>query len=100
MKQFPQYTMEWAIPAGSAQACLRELRDWIDAEAADPQGLRVHWPIEIRWTSGDDIWLSPSEGEETCWIGVVTYRCVFYRVSPIHYFRMLRCVCASTRVDK
>lgn len=71
---FPQYTMEWAIPAASAQSCLREIRDWIDAEAADPQGLRVHWPIEIRWTSGDDIWLSPSEGEETCWIGVVTYR--------------------------
>lgn len=87
--QFPQYTMEWAVPADSAQSCLRELRDWIDLEAADPNGLRVHWPIEIRWTSGDDIWLSPSEGEETCWIGIVTYRCV--DLAPVKSEQCSRC---------
>lgn len=66
--------MEWAIPSEAAKACLQELRAWIDQEAADPKGLRVHFPIEIRWSSADDIWLSPSEGKETCWIGVVTFR--------------------------
>ena len=68
--------MEWAVPTASASDCLKDLRAWIDAEAAKPDGHRVHWPIEIRWTKGDDIWLSPSEGQETCWIGIVTYRFV------------------------
>lgn len=52
------------------------MRRWLDAEAASEGGLRVHFPIEIRWTCGDDIWLSPSYGRETTYIGVVTYRYV------------------------
>ncbi|KAK1925844.1 putative D-arabinono-1,4-lactone oxidase [Papiliotrema laurentii] len=71
---FPQYALEWAIPAENTKQCLEELRDWIDAEAANPSGLRTHFPVEIRWTCADDIWLSPSYGRETTWIGVVTYR--------------------------
>lgn len=46
----------------------------MDSEAADPNGLRVHFPVEIRWSAPDNIPLSPSYGRETCWIGVVTYR--------------------------
>jgi len=71
---FPQYTLEWALPAANTKACLIELREWLDSERADPNGIRPHFPIEIRWTCGDDIWLSPSYGLETTWIGVVTYR--------------------------
>jgi L-gulonolactone oxidase len=72
--QFPQYALEWAIDAANTKACLQEMREWLDKEASDPKGLRVHFPIEIRWSSADDIYLSPSYGRETCWIGVVTYR--------------------------
>ncbi|WWD18677.1 hypothetical protein CI109_103131 [Kwoniella shandongensis] len=71
---FPQYALEWAIDAKDAKACLEEMKVWLDAEAASSGGLRVHFPIEIRWSKEDDIWLSPSYGRETCWIGVVTYR--------------------------
>lgn len=71
---FPQYTSEWALPASEAVACLRELREWYEAEAADANGIRVHFPVEIRWSAPDDIWLSPSYGRETVWIGIVTYR--------------------------
>ncbi|WRT67989.1 uncharacterized protein IL334_004964 [Kwoniella shivajii] len=71
---FPQYALEWAIDSSLAKTCLEEMRVWLNQEAADPNGLRVHFPIEIRWTAKDDIWLSPSYGRETCWIGVVTYR--------------------------
>lgn len=53
---------------------MQEMKKWLDREAADPAGLRVHFPIEIRWSCADDIWLSPSYGRDTCWIGVVTYR--------------------------
>lgn len=55
---------------------MAEMRQWLDAEAAAPNGLRVHFPVEIRWSAADDIWLSPSYGRETTWIGVVTYRSV------------------------
>ncbi|OCF44373.1 D-arabinono-1,4-lactone oxidase [Kwoniella heveanensis CBS 569] len=71
---FPQYALEWAIDASLAKQCLQDLRVWLDQEAAAHDGLRAHFPLEIRWSSADDIYLSPSYGRETCWIGVVTYR--------------------------
>ncbi|WVR06534.1 hypothetical protein IAU60_003565 [Kwoniella sp. DSM 27419] len=71
---FPQYALEWAIDASLAKQCLQDLRVWLDEEAAASGGLKAHFPLEIRWTAEDDIYLSPSYGRETCWIGVVTYR--------------------------
>ncbi|KAL7423531.1 D-arabinono-1,4-lactone oxidase [Cryptotrichosporon argae] len=71
---FPQYALEWAVDAKESKACLDEIRRWLDAEAADPAGLRTHFPVEIRWSCADHIWLSPCYGRETVWIGVVTYR--------------------------
>ncbi|KAI0776828.1 L-gulonolactone/D-arabinono-1,4-lactone oxidase [Trametes elegans] len=72
--KYPQYTTEWAIPHEHAAACLRELRAWLERELADPAGLRPHFPVEIRWSAPDDIWLSPSNGRRTCWIGLVQYK--------------------------
>jgi L-gulonolactone oxidase len=72
--RYPQHTTEWAIPYESAQACLSELRIWLDKEHADSRGLRFHFPIEIRFSGADDIWLSPSNGRQTCWIGIVQYK--------------------------
>lgn len=51
-----------------------ELRAWLDEELADPHGLRPHFPIEVRFSDVDDIWLSPSTGQKTCWIGIVQYK--------------------------
>ncbi|KAJ6476006.1 D-arabinono-1,4-lactone oxidase-domain-containing protein [Mycena vitilis] len=71
--RYPQHTTEWALPLLNAPACLRELHDWMDAEARDPDGIRPHFPFEIRFSKGDDIYLSPSYGtgeEGTCWIGI------------------------------
>ncbi|KAJ7899272.1 D-arabinono-1,4-lactone oxidase-domain-containing protein [Mycena olivaceomarginata] len=58
--RYPQHTTEWAIPFVKAPACLRALHDWMDAEAADPHGIRPHFPFEIRFSAADDIWLSPN----------------------------------------
>jgi L-gulonolactone oxidase len=55
------------------------MKVWLDAEAADPNGIRIHFPIEVRWTKEDDIWLSPSTGRETVYIGVVQFRYVSRR---------------------
>jgi len=72
--RYPQHTTEWAIPYESARDCLCELRTWLDKEQADSRGLRFHFPIEIRFSDADDIWLSPSNGRQTCWIGIVQYK--------------------------
>ncbi|KAJ7289439.1 D-arabinono-1,4-lactone oxidase-domain-containing protein [Mycena rebaudengoi] len=72
--RYPQHTTEWAVPFVRAQACLRELRAWMDAEAADPNGIRPHFPFELRFSAPDDIWLSPSFEQETIWIGIAQYK--------------------------
>lgn len=72
--RYPQHTTEWAIPYSNARACLRDLYSWLAQEWADPQGLRPHFPVEVRFSDVDDIWLSPSNGQKTCWIGIVQYK--------------------------
>ncbi|KAJ3519214.1 hypothetical protein NM688_g9333 [Phlebia brevispora] len=72
--KYPQFTTEWAIPYEKTSACLYELRDWLEKEHADPNGLRPHFPLEIRFSDVDDIWLSPSYGQRTTWIGIIQYK--------------------------
>lgn len=72
--KYPQFTTEWAIPYVNTRACLLELRAWLEDEHSDPRGLRPHFPVEIRFTDSDDIWLSPSNGSKTCWIGMIQYK--------------------------
>ncbi|KXN92696.1 L-gulonolactone oxidase [Leucoagaricus sp. SymC.cos] len=72
--RYPQFTTEWAIPYANAHACLHELRSWLQQELSDANGLRPHFPIEIRFSAADDIWLSPSNGQLTCWIGIIQYK--------------------------
>ena len=71
---FPQYTDEWAIPFSRAAAAIRAMRDWLDEEEAASDGDRIHFPVEIRFTDADGIWLSHAQGRKTCYIGIVQYR--------------------------
>ncbi|SNX81352.1 related to L-gulonolactone oxidase [Melanopsichium pennsylvanicum] len=71
---FPQYTDEWAIPFNRAAAAIRAMRDWLDEEEAASDGDRIHFPVEIRFTDADGIWLSHAQGRKTCYIGIVQYR--------------------------
>jgi L-gulonolactone oxidase len=36
--------------------------------------LKVHFSVEVRFTKADDIWLSPSYGRDSAWIGIIMYR--------------------------
>ncbi|KAG0700501.1 L-gulonolactone D-arabinono-1,4-lactone oxidase [Suillus ampliporus] len=72
--RYPQHTTEWAIPYENTKACLYDLHDWISRELSDPKGLRPHFPIEVRFSDSDDIWLSPSNGQKTSWIGIVQFK--------------------------
>lgn len=74
VRQFPQYTSEWSIPYSNTLQCLRELRQFFELEHARRLGARVHFPVEIRFSASDDIWLSPSYGQKTTWIGIIQYK--------------------------
>jgi L-gulonolactone oxidase len=70
----PQYTYEGAVPYEKTGDCLIAMEEWLTKELHDPQGLRSHFPIEIRWTEKDDIWLSPTYGQRASYIGAIQYR--------------------------
>jgi L-gulonolactone oxidase len=65
---FHQYVSEWAVPLPQAPEAVFGVRD-----LAERCGFHAHLPVEIRFTAGDDIWMSPTYGEPRCWIGVVSY---------------------------
>ncbi|KAJ2717605.1 D-arabinono-1,4-lactone oxidase [Coemansia sp. Benny D115] len=71
---FPQYVNEWAVPWLNAPEALRQLRVWINAEGRKPGGVRVHFPVEVRFVRDTDVWLSPAFGQAVCYIGIIMYR--------------------------
>ncbi|KAK4049968.1 D-arabinono-1,4-lactone oxidase [Microbotryomycetes sp. JL201] len=71
---FPQYTYEGAVPYSETGKTLQELERWLTTELYKPDGLRGHFPIEIRFTEQDDIWLSPTYKMRATYIGAVQYR--------------------------
>lgn len=66
---FKQYVTEWSIPIEHTVEALRKLRSLIASH-----NFQVHWPVEIRFVQGDDIYLSPAYGGDKCFIGIIMYR--------------------------
>jgi len=60
--------MEYHLPRELGMQALREVR-----EALESQHHEVFFPIEVRFIKGDDIWLSPFYGRDTCSIAVHRY---------------------------
>ncbi|KAG0310769.1 hypothetical protein BGZ99_000144 [Dissophora globulifera] len=82
---FSQYVTEWAIPWSRTAEALKALDQFIEtgyvAAGSDSKdmvkkedGLKVHFPVEIRFVKKDDVWLSPAYGVDTCYIGIIMYR--------------------------
>ncbi|BAU81471.1 L-gulonolactone oxidase [Streptomyces laurentii] len=69
---------EFAIPRERAADALRELKRWIDAHDE-----RVSFPLEVRFSAADDIWLSTAQGRDTCYIAFHQY----HRMPYQRYFR-------------
>ena len=61
--------MEYAVPSERGADCLREIRRYVDSKR-----VRVHFPVELRFARGDDIWLSPAYCRDTAYIAVHQYR--------------------------
>lgn len=60
--------MEYAVPREAAAPLLRDLQAMIDRS-----DLRLPFPVEVRFTAEDDVWLSTAYGRATCYIAVHQY---------------------------
>jgi L-gulonolactone oxidase len=82
---FRQHANEFAIDASLAGVAMQRLTAWLEAAEGGSlapgaparlgQPLRVHFPVEMRFTAADEnVWLSPSYGRPTCYIGLVMFK--------------------------
>ncbi|KAI8321066.1 L-gulonolactone/D-arabinono-1,4-lactone oxidase [Martensiomyces pterosporus] len=85
---FPQYVNEWAVPWENAADVLRQLRIWVNTEARKKDGVRVHFPVEVRFVKDSDVWLSPAYQRTVCYIGVIMYRPYHKAVPYKKYWRV------------
>jgi L-gulono-1,4-lactone dehydrogenase len=68
------YEMEYAIPRDAAVEALNRVRGFIKES-----GLMISFPVEVRFTRGDDIYLSTAHGRDTCYIAVHVYQGMQYQ---------------------
>ncbi len=68
-RRVPITEMEYAIPIDHAAEAVRAVRDLADSERFD-----VPVPIEVRFVAGDDAFLSPANGRDSCYIAVHQFR--------------------------
>lgn len=66
---FQQYVTDWAIPREKTPYVLNRMKKWLDES-----GFFAHMPVEVRFTKGDDIYMSPAYGRDTCFINIIMYR--------------------------
>jgi len=59
---------EYSVPVEKAADALRLLRNEIERKK-----LKVNFIVEIRFVKGDNIWLSPAYGRDSCYIGGYIY---------------------------
>mmetsp|Transcript_18022 Transcript_18022/g.54176 ORF Transcript_18022/g.54176 Transcript_18022/m.54176 type:complete len:291 (-) Transcript_18022:119-991(-) len=78
---FKQRVNEWSIPVENTVPALKDLKFFIEHEQ-----LNVHFPVEVRFVKGDDIFLSPCYGRDSCYIGVIMYRPYGGQVDYRRYF--------------
>ncbi|HVF76495.1 MAG TPA: D-arabinono-1,4-lactone oxidase [Acidimicrobiales bacterium] len=81
------YEMEYSVPREAGAECLQRVRKFID-----DSGLRISFPIEVRFTAGDDIPLSTAYGGERCYIAVHVYRGMEYERYFRHVEKVMRSV--------
>jgi L-gulono-1,4-lactone dehydrogenase len=68
-RNIPFTEMEYGIPREAAGEALRRVVDLIER-----RGLPVAMPYEVRFTKGDDAYLSTAAGRDTCYIAIHQYR--------------------------
>ncbi len=64
----PQINVEIGVPLDLAGGVIKRIKDW-HAETRP----RMHYPVILRCTGPSEAWLSPSNGQDTCYFGFVVY---------------------------
>lgn len=59
---------EFAMPRAALPEVLGELRAWFSAGHEN-----VSFPIEVRFTAADDVWMSTGHGRDNCYVAVHQY---------------------------
>jgi L-gulono-1,4-lactone dehydrogenase len=67
------YEMEYAVPREHAVAAVNGVREYVRRS-----GLQISFPVEVRFTRGDDIPLSTASGRDSCYVAVHVYRGMQY----------------------
>lgn len=68
------YEMEYGIPIEAATEAFSRVRDYVRQS-----GLMLSFPVEVRFTAGDDIPLSTASGRDTCYIAIHVYQHTHYQ---------------------
>ncbi|KAJ9062858.1 D-arabinono-1,4-lactone oxidase [Entomophthora muscae] len=84
---FSQHVSEWAIPLDKTKEALLLLADLLNNQSPSrSQKISAHFPIEIRFVAKDDILLSPAQGQNICYIGIIMYRPYDFNVEYKEYW--------------
>ncbi|MGX5679796.1 D-arabinono-1,4-lactone oxidase [Schumannella luteola] len=75
--------MEYALPVEHIPEAIRRIRALIDEK-----GWRISFPIEVRASAPDDLWMSTATGRATGYIAVHRY----FREDPIEYFSAIEAI--------
>jgi len=68
---------EFAMPRAALTGVIAELQDWFAAGHEN-----ISFPIEVRFTAADDVWLSTGHERDNCYVAVHQY----WRNDPTAYF--------------
>ncbi|MGH2632191.1 MAG: D-arabinono-1,4-lactone oxidase, partial [Tepidiformaceae bacterium] len=68
------YEMEYSIELAACREALNRVRKFVVES-----GLQISFPVEVRFTAGDDIPLSTAFGRENCYIAVHVYSGTHYQ---------------------
>ncbi|MBS9373226.1 D-arabinono-1,4-lactone oxidase [Rhodococcus sp. B50] len=60
--------MEYAIPTDHLPEALREIDEWLQRN-----DVRIGFPVEVRFSRADDVWLSTAHGRDTAYVAVHQY---------------------------
>jgi len=72
---------EFALPRAAAAEAIGEMQRWYAAS-----GEHVSFPVEVRFTAADDIWLSTGHERDNVYIAVHQY----HRTDPSRYFAAMQ----------
>ncbi|KAL7987177.1 hypothetical protein Chor_006096, partial [Crotalus horridus] len=80
--RFKQHVQDWAIPIEKTKDALLELKGILET---NPK-MVAHYPVEVRFTRGDDLLLSPCFQRNSCYINIIMYRPYGKDVPRLNYW--------------